>query len=398
MDFRFSEKEEALRREVIEFCKRELPPDWRGGLLEAADTDEAWAFSMKMSKKLAQKGWLTMAWPKEYGGMGASIMEQLVYREETAYWGVPGTGMGVGGVDWVGPSLMIYGTEEQKKTYLPMIASGEEDGVWCTGYSEPGAGSDFASIQTRAVREGDEYVINGQKVWTSEAHRSRWCWLAARTDPDAPKHKGISVFIVDMKSPGITVRPLINMAGIHSFNEVFFDDVRIPASNLVGEENRGWYQLMVSLSYERSGVGFSAMARRTLYDLVEYARETKRDGDVIAKDPLIRQKLAEIAVEIEVARYLSYRVAWMQSKGLIPIHEASMGKVFGDEVNERLANVGMQVMGLYCQLEPGSKWAPLRGRIERMYVSVPGFKIAAGSDEIQKNIIAMRGLGLPRSY
>jgi alkylation response protein AidB-like acyl-CoA dehydrogenase len=213
---------------------------------------------MSISKKLAQKGWLVMSWPKEYGGQGASIIEQLVYQEEMSYWGVPGTMMGVGGVSWVGPSLMKYGAEEQKKKYLPLITSGEPDGVWCTGYSEPNAGSDLASLQTRAARAGNEYIINGQKTWTSAAHRARWCWLAARTDPNAlKKHQGISLFIVDMKSPGITIRPLFDITGSHIFNEVFFDNVHVPVSNLVGEENRGWYQLIAALDDESLSQGFS---------------------------------------------------------------------------------------------------------------------------------------------
>ena len=279
-----------------------------------------------------------------------------------------------------------------------MIGSGSPDGVWCTGYSEPGAGSDMAAIQAKAVKSGDEYIINGEKIWTSAGHRARWIWGAFRTNPDVPKHKGISVIIVDMKSPGITVRPLINMAGMHSFNEGFFDDVHAPVLSLVGEENRGWYQLMASLSYERSGAGTAGSCRSILEDLVEYANETKRNGNPLAKDPIIRQKLGEMAAEIEVSRLFCYRIAWMQSKGIIPIHESSMGKVFGDEVMEHLANVGMQVLGPYCQLEPGSKWAPLAGRMARLYLSIPGFKVAAGSDEVQKNIIAQRGLGLPRGY
>ena len=187
MDFTFSEKEEALRKEIREFAKKELPPGYRGGLIESESSDTDWDFSMVMAKKLADKGWLTIAWPKEYGGGGASIMEQLVYSEECAYLGIPGTGQGVGGVAWVGPSLMMYGTEEQRKYHIPLIASGERDGVWCTGYSEPGAGSDMAAVQSRAVREGDEYVINGQKVWTSAGHRARWMWAALRTDwPSTP--------------------------------------------------------------------------------------------------------------------------------------------------------------------------------------------------------------------
>jgi Acyl-CoA dehydrogenases len=195
MDFKFGEKEEALRKEIREFAREELPPGWLAVMLEEESRDEDWAFAMSISKKLSERGWLTMSWPEEYGGRGASLWEQLVYLEESGYWGIPGTMMGISGVAWVGPSLMMYGSEEQKEKYLPLIASGEPDGVWCTGYSEPNAGSDFANIQTRAVKEGDEYVINGQKTWTSAAHRSRWCWLAVVTDPNAPKNTNGSVFL-----------------------------------------------------------------------------------------------------------------------------------------------------------------------------------------------------------
>ena len=241
------------------------------------------AFTKDMAKRLADKGWLTLAWPEEYGGQGRSIMEQVVYREEMSYWNVPGTDLGTGAISWVGPVLMIVGTEEQKREHLPPIAAG--DRYWCTLYSEPGSGSDLASLQTAAVRDGDDYVINGQKIWTSSAHIADWGWLAARTNSDAPKHRGISLFMLDMKSPGVSVRPIVNMAGGHDFNEVYFDDVRVPAANLVGQEDRGWYTLAVALDFERSGVGYSATARRTLETLTEYARETEHNGAPLGKDP-----------------------------------------------------------------------------------------------------------------
>jgi len=221
MDFDLTEKEKALQKELREFVAKELPPRWSESF-DGDDyaTDDAWAVTQQMSRKLAARGWLTMSWPKEYGGLGVSHMEQLVYREEVAFNLVPGTDMGVGGVTWVGPSLMLFGSEEQRKEHLPRIAAGET--YWCTGYSEPDAGSDLASLKCRAVRRGDDYVLNGQKVWTSAAHRCSWCWLAARTDPDAPKHKGISLFLLDLKSPGVTIRPLVNLAGSAGFCEVCF--------------------------------------------------------------------------------------------------------------------------------------------------------------------------------
>jgi len=398
MEFLFGEKEEALRREIREFVKQELPPGWSRGMLEEESRDADWQFSMSISKKLAQKGWLTMYWPKEYGGMGASIWEHLVFREEAGYWGIPGVTMGVGGVDWVGPSLIAYGTEEQKKKHLPLIASGEADGVWCTGYSEPNAGSDFVNIRTKAVRNGDDYVVNGQKIWTSAAHRARWMWLAAVTDPQAQKkHRAISIFMVDMKSKGLTVNPIINYAGYHIFNEVFFDEVKVPVENLVGEENNGWYQLMSSLAHERGSIapGAVGLNRRILDELVQYAKETG-----LIKNPEIRHKLADRAIEIESQKVLVYQTTWKMSKGLPVVYEPCRDKVLNDWIFERLAFTGMEILGPYGQLDPktrDAKWKKLRGSIEVLYWMFPGVAIAAGTDEIQKNIIALFGLQLPRS-
>jgi alkylation response protein AidB-like acyl-CoA dehydrogenase len=401
MEFGFGEKEEKLRGEIREFVKAELPEGWFSAMMEEEDRDEDWAFAMTIAKKLAQRGWLTMAWPKEYGGQGASLWEQAVYLEEAGYWGIPGTMMGVSGTGWVGPALMLFGSEEQKKKYLPLIASGEPDGVWCTGYSEPNAGSDFANLQTRAVREGDYYIINGQKIWTSAAHRARWCWLAARTDPNAPKkHRGISLFIMDMKSPGVTVRPLLSYAGFHIFNEVFLDNVRVPVQNLVGEENKGWYQLMQSLGYERGSVGpgLAASARRILDELVRYVQETSYEGRPLSQNPVIRCKLADRAIETETLRLCACQTIWRMSQGAIPTYEPSRDKALGDYVNEQIAITGMQILGAYSQVKSGSKWTKLRGNIEKVYLFSSGLKIAAGTDEIERNIIAQFGLGLPRGY
>jgi len=391
MDFRFTPQEEEFRQEVRQFLKEELPPGWD----EEFDTEtemgaeEASEFARQFTRKLAQRRWLTMHWPPEYGGLGASVMQQMIYNEEMAYAGAPAAfSMGVA---WVGPALMIYGTEEQKKRFLPPIASHEE--IWCTLYSEPGAGSDLASLQTRAVRDGDEWVINGQKIWTTGAHRSDWGWLAARTDPEAPKHKGISMFVVPMDAPGITIRPLINMAGQHGFNEVFFEDVRIPASYLVGQENQGWYQLAVSLDFERSSIAGSARARRWLEDLVRFAQENR---GIVELRPEIRHRLAEISLEIEVGRYLSYRVASLQQAGKVPNYEASIAKLYSSELGQRLARTGMDLLGLYGQLHPKSKHARLKGRIERYYLVSVAETIAGGTSEIMRNIVAVRGLGLPR--
>lgn len=401
MDFKLGEKEEALRKGIREFAQKELPSECFYLLLEEESRDEDWKLAMSISKKLAQKGWLVMAWPKEYGGQGASYWEQMVYGEECGYWGIPGVAMGVSGVAWVGPSLMQFGNEEQRKKYLPLIASGEADGVWCTAYSEPNAGSDFANIQTRAVRDGDEYVINGQKVWTSCAHRARWCWLAVKTDPGAPKkHRGISIFMVDMKSPGITVNPLLNYYGAHIFNEVFFDNVRVPASNLVGEENKGWYHLMQSLASERHSLGppLYGNVRRLLDELAGYAKETQYDGKPLSQNLGVRHMLADAAVEAEMLKLFNYQVTWELTQGLIPIYGSSRNKAFGDQLLERIGIIGMRIMGTYCQVDPYSKWTKLHGIIQRVYLLSPGISIAAGTDEIEKNVIGQFKLGLPKSY
>jgi alkylation response protein AidB-like acyl-CoA dehydrogenase len=297
-------------------------------------------------------------------------------------------------IGWVCPTIMLFGTEEQKKKYLPRAARGEI--TFCLGYSEPNAGSDLASLRTTAIEDGDDFVVNGQKVWTTIAHRANYCWLAARTNPDAPKHKGVSMFIVDMKSPGIDVRPLINILGFHSFNEVFFDSVRIPKENLVGEKDKGWYQLAVALDFERSGVGLPARARVLVDTLIQFCKETKRDGKPLSEDPIIRKKLAQLAVDAEVLRLLCYRITWLQTNNRIPNYEASVTKVCSSELLERMADVGMRILGPYSQLDRGSKWSVFDGDILRLFLTAPSLGVGGGTSEIMRSIIAMRGLGLPR--
>ena len=387
MDFRFSEEEEAFRKEVREFLQKEWTiTDWD------PDIPEHWDAAKEFEKKLAAKGWLTMAWPEAYGGQNADVMHQLVFRDEMAYHGAPI--LNGQGIYMVGPCLMMHGTEEQKKRFLPPMSNCEV--VWCQGFSEPDAGSDLASLKTRAVKDGDDYVINGQKIWTSEAHRGDWIHLMARTDPDAPKHKGISYFLIDMKSPGITISPIVNMTGRAGFYEVYLDNVRVPKENLVGQENQGWYVAMTTLAFERSAIGFATQATHTLERLGQYAKDTKLNGNSLFDDPSVRRKFANMATEIEVARLLSYRVAWMAARGLIPSCEASVAKVFTTELQQRLANFGMQLMGLRGQLREDSKWVALEGEIAYEYLWTVGVTIYAGSNEIQRNIIATRGLGLPR--
>jgi alkylation response protein AidB-like acyl-CoA dehydrogenase len=395
MDFRFTEDEEAFRREVRQWLEQEIPQRWielDPGIWE--ETEQSWALAREFQRKLGEKGWLAPAYPKEYGGLELSHMKRLMLAEELAYNRTPISIEEEITVNWVGPSIMLFGTEKQKKDYLTKIAKG--DIIFCLGYSEPNAGSDLASLQTRAVEAGDEYVINGQKTWCSYGHLADYCWLAARTDPDASRHEGISIFIVDMKTPGITVRPLMNILNRHSFNEVFFDDVRIPEENLVGQKNKGWYQLVIALDFERSSIGYAAGNQRIIEELVKYAKESTRNGEPLANDPLIRNELAQLVVENEVARMMAYRIAWMFSKGLHPSYESSMSMVFVSEVMRRTANTGMRILGHYGELDRDSKWAVMNARIMRMCLSSLSIGVGGGSNEIQRNIIAIRGLGLPR--
>ena len=390
MEFRFTEDQQKFRDEVRSTIKNGLPSGWEEVAADGeGGTDAAWQIARDFTFKLAEKKWLAMAWPKHFGGLEADHMTQMIYNEEMAYHRAPGGG-GMG-VAWVGPAVMLYGTDEQKDKYIPRITSGED--VWCTLYSEPGSGSDLASLQTRAVRDGDDYVINGQKIWTSGAHRSNWGWLAARTDPDAPKHRGITTFVVPMDSPGITVRPLINIAGQHGFNEVFFDNVRIPKENLVGTEHRGWYQVAVALDYERSGIGAYAGGRRMMEEMTDFAKSNR---NLWENNPGVRLALADRWVEVATGTIIAYRIPYMQAAGKIPNHEASMSKLWGSEMSQRIAATGMKILGLYGNIAPNSKYAQMKGRLETMYLTSVSSTIAAGTSEIQRNIIATRGLGLPR--
>ncbi|MBI2760644.1 MAG: acyl-CoA dehydrogenase family protein [Chloroflexi bacterium] len=390
MDFRFGPEDEAFRGEVRTFLRQELGQDWEPATGRESVTPEQWSFMRGFTKKLAGQGWLTMAWPKEYGGSGASTMRQLVYNEEMSYTGAPAaTGSGI---SLAGPTIMVHGTEEQKREFLPPIARG--DVVWCQLFSEPGSGSDLASLQTRAVADGDDFIVNGQKIWTSGAHHSDWAILLARSDPDAPKHRGITYFLVDMKSPGVEVRPLVNMVNGHAFNEVFMENVRIPRRQVVGEVNRGWYVGATTLDFERSGIGRFAGSRRVLEELTAYAKNTRHNGGRLIDKA--GPELAERVIENTVGRDLAYRVAWMQSAGKIPNYEASMVKVYGSELQQRIANTAVHLLGLGGQLTEGSAHAPLGGRMAMHYLGNVAATIAAGTSEIQRNIIATRGLGLPR--
>ena len=390
MEFKFTAEDEEFRTELRAFMKTELPDPWEGAGRYPEDDD--WDLNQVIRQKMAEKGWLTMHWPEEYGGQNASPVKSAIYNEEIAYMRAPGRD--IFGVRMLGPTLMIHGSEEQKKTHLPSVAKGEIQ--WCQGYSEPESGSDLASLSTRAVRDGDELVINGAKVWTTMAHRADWIMLLTRTDPDAPKHRGISFVLVDMKSPGVSVRPIINMAGGHEFNQVTFDDVRVPRANVVGDEDRGWYVAVTLLDFERSGIDYSASARRLLDDTKGFATETKRNGVPLIEIPWVRTLMADRYIDCEVARLMAYNVAYMQSQDLIPTKEASMSKVFGSEVVQRVTEAALDILGMYGTLGREDKWAPLNGRVQENWMNAFAGTIAAGTSEIQRNIIAGRGLGLPR--
>jgi alkylation response protein AidB-like acyl-CoA dehydrogenase len=395
MEFRFTSEEEAFRGEIREFLRAEMSEEMASGAVAGAlgeGSEERWDALRDFQKKLARRGWLTLGWPEEHGGMGASHMQQVIYNEEMTYHRAP-TQLGVG-PDRVGPTIILYGTEQQKSQHLPGIVGAET--VWCQGFSEPGAGSDLASLETRAVADGDSFIINGQKIWTSFAHKADQCILLARTDSDVPKHKGISYFLLDMNTPGIEIRPLVDMMNRHTFNQIFFENVRVPRDCLVGEENRGWYIAAATLDFERSGINRVVAGIRTYEELVQYAVATKRNGHRIVDETTVRSKLAELAIEFHTGRMLAYRVASMQAKGQIPNAEASISKLFGSELQQRLAGAGIEILGLAGQRAPSTDWAPLGGRMEQFYLFAAALTVAAGTSEIQRGIIAGRGLGLPR--
>lgn len=391
MRFQFTSEDEQFRADLRSFLAENLPDDWIGPADEADDDD--WALNQRMRKALARRGWLVMHWPEKYGGQDASPMRNIIFAEEMAYHRAPGNDRF--GTRMIGPVLMHYGTDEQKSKYLPDIASGGMQ--WCQGYSEPDAGSDLASLKTRAVRDGDRFIVNGAKIWTSLAHRAEMMFMLVRTDPDAPKHRGISMLLVDMKSPGVEVRPIINMAGSHSFNQVTFDNVEVPAENLVGDLNNGWRVGMSVLNYERSGVDYVGWGQRAWDELAEFCKEENGlGGQPLASDQAVRRKLAELDAELEGARLMTYEVAWQQQKGEAPADVASMSKLAGTVANRNALDYGLQLLGMYGVLEKDSPHAKLQGRFFKMRMFYTSGEILAGTTEIQKNLIAWRGLELPR--
>ena len=397
MDFRFSEAEKRFRAEVEEFILQEMLPGyadkdlyWPGGYGAIGEFEVRDPAVEKVREKMGELGWLTMAWPKEYGGGGRSFVEQAIFFERLSYYGSPG--MDVSTLI-SGPTILRFGSEELKKEWIPKIVRGNLK-FWLA-YSEPNAGSDLAAIQATAKIDGDDLIVNGQKIWSSGAHVSDCGWMVARTDMAAPPYKGTSLFIVDNKSPGITIRPIVNIDGFHSFNEVFFDNVRVPKKNVVGDMNMGFYYLMVALDFERLVISMGGFRRR-FEDLLNYTRNTRRNGKLLSDDARIRARLSQLAIEIEIAYLLYYKTAWMMDNNLFPNIEASEIKLVTTLLSRKLADAGMEIMGQQAQLWPGSPHAPLRGRFAVGYLDSISAVIGAGTSEIQRNILAQRGLGLKR--
>ncbi len=391
MDFRLPVETERWRADLRDFLEVELPEGFEGDD-DFFDAEEQAAFARQFTRKLGARHWFAPGWPMEYGGLGKGPIEQFILNEELAYHRAPSGGR-LFTIGITGPTILVHGNDEQKARFLPPMASGD---VWyCQGFSEPGSGSDLASMETKAVRDGDDYVVNGQKIWTSNAHLADRMMLLARTDPNVPKHKGISAFLVDMKAPGISVHGIPNIAYRRDFNQVFFEEVRIPAADLLGGENNGWYVATTTLDFERSNIAAISGARRTVHDLVRWAKDNHHGRRPWDK-PEIRMKLADLVVEAETGRLIAYRTAWLQSRGEVPNYEASMGKVWMALFGIKVANAGVNMLGAYGQLQPGSKWAPLRGRLVTSYLLGASGPIGGGTTEIQRNIIAQRGLGLPK--
>ncbi|MFO8101866.1 MAG: acyl-CoA dehydrogenase family protein [Dehalococcoidia bacterium] len=389
MEFALTPEQEKFASDLEKYVEDHMTPELEADL-EKQDMDKGPAHAAFI-RQMGKDGWLGVGWPKEYGGQGRGAIEQHLFSEIMSYAGVALPEMALNAV---GPALMRIGSEEQKKKFLPPIVRGEMEVA--IGYSEPEAGTDLASLKTTAVKEGDEYVINGQKVFTSCAHYSDYLWLATRTDPNAPKkHKGLSVFMIPMNHPGITLEAS-ELIGGERQNTTFLDNVRVPEEWRIGEENNGWKYMTTQLDFERVAISPSGSLRRSVEDVTRWAKETVIDGKRVIEKPWVRQKLAELTMELEVHRMLNFNVAWMVEAGQVPFAEASAVKVWGSELRNRVNGSLMQILGQFGQLQKGSKWAPLKGRIEHAYRSDVIFTFGGGAVEVQRDIIAMAGLWLPR--
>ncbi|MGB8707500.1 MAG: acyl-CoA dehydrogenase family protein [Dehalococcoidia bacterium] len=392
MDFELTQEEKAHRKEYFEVCKeleKKRPPSFVG--LEAVfEIDECWEFHLHCAKEFAKRGWLALAWPPEYGGSG-TMMDKVLFAEARGYHGI--AGVDIFGVQMLAPTLLQAASDAIKKEFLPPISRGEV--MWCELWSEPNAGSDLATLATTAIKKGDEYIINGQKTWNTGAHRADWGFGVFKTDPSAKKHHNITFILLDMKTPGITVRPIPYIDGDAPFAEVYFDDVHVPAKNVVGQENEGWAIVNLLAGFERSGMGEIMGMYRELEELVQYCNETKRNGQPLARDPLIRNRVAQLACELEAAKAIAYRIADLQNRNEMALMDASAAKIFYSELGERFAFVATDIAGPYGQVK-NSRWAPMHGAWEKAFQECFVTIISMGTNEIQRNIIAWYGLGLPR--
>lgn len=398
MDLNLTPEERAFRDEFRAWLEANIPEGWNASEAKQLESSrERFEFLRAWQKKMYEAGWVGIHWPKEYGGRGASLIEQTIFIEEMARAGAP-TLINVLGLSLLGPTLIQYGTEAQKKRFLANILSADE--IWCQGYSEPNAGSDLASLRTEAALDGDHFIVNGQKTWTSFGHYADWCFAVVRTDPDAPKHKGLTYMLIDMRSPGVSVRPLKQMTGESEFNEVFFQNVRVPVENVVGQVNGGWEIAIATLMFERGTLGASLQItfKRQIDRLIELSRTIKRNGHTASADPIIRQKLAQMYTEIEIFRLNQMRTLTRMAKTGVPGPEGSIQKIFWSEMNQRMQQAAMEMLGPYGQLTRESDYAVDHGQWAHAYLRARGNTIEAGTSEIQRNIIGHFVLGLPRSY
>ncbi|MGE0378035.1 MAG: acyl-CoA dehydrogenase [Planctomycetaceae bacterium] len=391
MDLNLTGEETAFRDELRAWLDENVPQPWDAGS-KGKESAEYSQYLRDWQRKLFEGGWAGVSWPQEYGGRDATPIQQSIVHAELIRAKAPEQ-LGVIGEGLVGPTVMAVGTPEQKARFLPRILSGEE--VWCQGFSEPNAGSDVAALATRAARDGDEWVVNGQKIWTSFAHIADWCLLLVRTDPSAPKHKGITTLLVDMKSPGVSVRPLRQMSGDSGFNEVFFTDVRVPVANQLGETNQGWGVAITVLMNERASLGSSmyVLIDQAVQGLIQQARLRTLNGKRLADDPINRQKIAQAVAELEVYRLNVNRSLSKLNKGQTPGADGSMLKIFWSEMYQRIAQTAMEVLGDISQLRDFDD-----GRWAYRYLRSRGATIEGGTSEIQRLILAERVLGLPKSY
>jgi len=395
VDFTLTPDQEALRKRVRAWLTTNIPDDWKKFGLSEVPRPEAYEFLRKWQKTLHDAGFIGLTWPKESGGQGLTFVEEMILQEEMALQKAPPV-LNILGVGMAGPTIIAYGTDEQKKRYPAKILSCDE--IWCQGYSEPNSGSDLASLQTRAVKDGEHWVINGQKVWTSLAHIADWMMLLARTDPAAPRHKGITYFLLDMKSPGVTVKPLTQITGDAEFNEVFFDNVRVHERQILGGVNNGWAVGLTTLMYERLALGFGLQVRLriTLESLVDMAKRMEKHGRGVTKDPVMRQKLAALWIDTEALKYTGARAVTKLLRGELPGPEASTGKMSWVDTHQRLQELAMEIQGPYAMLARGADAAVDSGVWQYSFLRSRANSIEGGTTEIQKNIIGERVLGLPK--